>query len=116
MWQPGETTGLSAADHVRAIHEHGGAALIDFAILNSQPIPATTLRRYAREQALPVRNDVTELRAMDVKVVETPLLDAGPKVRHSPDRIAAIAVELAKKSRRLQLTRSSAKSPTRTNS
>jgi len=105
MWQPGETTGLSAADHIRAIHEHAQARLVDFAVLNNQPIRPHLLRRYAKEQALPVRNDVTELRAMGVKLVELPLLEAGAKVRHSPERIAAVAVELAKKSRRLQLSK-----------
>jgi uncharacterized cofD-like protein len=104
MWQPGETTGMSAADHVRAIQEHAACRLVDFAVLNNQPIAPGLLRRYAREHALPVRNDLTELRAMGVRVVELPLLESGAKVRHSPDRIAAAAVELAKKSRRLQLS------------
>lgn len=105
MWQPGETTGLSAADHVRAIHQHAGCHLVEYAVVNSQPIPPQSLRRYAREQAQPVRNDIEELRAIGVKVVQLPLLDNGAKVRHSPERIAAAAVELAKKSRRQQLSR-----------
>lgn len=104
MWQPGETVGLSAADHVRAIHEHAGRRLVDFAVLNNEPIAAQLLRKYASEQALPVRNDTVELRSMGVRIVELPLLDQGPKIRHSPDRIAAVAVELAKKSRRMRLS------------
>src|SRR4051812_44867436 len=36
MTQPGETAGYSAADHVRAIHKHGGRGLVDCVILNNQ--------------------------------------------------------------------------------
>lgn len=106
MWQPGETTGMSAADHVIAIDGHAGRPVVNYAVLNNEPISPKLLRRYARMRALPVRNDVTELHTMGVQVVELPLLDSGVKVRHSPDRIAAIAVELAKKGRRLRIARS----------
>src|SRR5581483_5627667 len=40
MSQPGETTGFSAADHVKAIDEHAGRALLDVVVLNTTPIRA----------------------------------------------------------------------------
>ncbi len=104
MWQPGETTGMSAADHVRAIQEHAACRLVDFAVLNNQPIAPGLLRRYAREHALPVRNDLTELRAMGVRVVELPLLESGAKSAIRRTASPPPPVELAKKSRRLQLS------------
>ena len=38
MSQPGETTDFRASDHVRAIHQHAGGKLLDYAIINIRPI------------------------------------------------------------------------------
>ncbi len=110
MWQPGETVGMSASDHIAAIHAHAGRRLVDFAVLNNETVAPSLLRSYARARALPVRNDLPELKGMGVRVVELPLLEAGAKIRHSPERIADIAIELAKKGRRLRLSQAAAAS------
>lgn len=105
MWQPGETTGMSAADHVAAIHRHAGRRLVDCAVVNTDPISDTLLVRYARQRAMQVVNDFDRMRAMGVEVVGLPLLKPGVKARHDPERIARAAVELAKKGRRRILDR-----------
>jgi uncharacterized cofD-like protein len=99
MWQPGETMEFRASDHVRAIFDHAGGHLLDYVVLNSAPIHEPLLRKYARKQARPVINDIENLREMELGVVETPLVCELAKVRHDPDRTAAIAVELASDSR-----------------
>ena len=38
MTQPGESRGYSAADHVRALHEHAGRKLFDHIVLNTRPL------------------------------------------------------------------------------
>ncbi len=38
MWQPGETIGFRASDHVEALHLHAGMPLIDVAVVNTRPI------------------------------------------------------------------------------
>ena len=58
MWQPGETTNFRASDHVRAIHQHARGKLLDYAIINIRPIKPALKKRYAREEALPVENDL----------------------------------------------------------
>ncbi len=99
MWQPGETTGFLASDHVRAIYDHAGMPLLDCIIVNTAEIHAPLLRRYARQQARPVVNDVETLEGMGLKVVEAPVASEDEKVRHDPGLSAAIAVRLAAESR-----------------
>lgn len=95
MWQPGETSHFTASDHVRAIHEHTGRKLIDVAVVNTRSISAPLRSRYAAKQALPVENDLNALRDMGVRVVARELVAEGQKVRHDPDLLARIAIELA---------------------
>ena len=43
MWQPGETMTFRASDHIRAIEDHAGPALIDYAVVNTgsvRPAPS----------------------------------------------------------------------------
>jgi uncharacterized cofD-like protein len=100
MWQPGETTNFRASDHVRAIHRHAGGRLLDFAVLNTGRIRPALVRRYARQHAAPVENDIDEIVAMGVDVVCADLLRQSGVVRHNPDAIAEIAMDLALKGRR----------------
>jgi uncharacterized cofD-like protein len=99
MWQPGETTGLLASDHVRAINDHAGLRVLDYVIVNNAEIHPPLLRKYERQRARPVVNDVVRLKAMGMTVVEAPLASARQLVRHDPDRAAAIAVQLAAEGR-----------------
>ena len=100
MTQPGETTGMTASDHLRAIERHAGRQLVDIAILNSSPVRAPARRRYAGQQASPVENDAEAIRAMGIRAVRLPLLGEGEMVRHDPERVALVALQLAKKGRR----------------
>jgi uncharacterized cofD-like protein len=96
MWQPGETTGFTASDHIRAIHRHAGGKLLDYAVVNTRPIKPALRKRYASQEALPVENDLERIEAMGVKVVGGNLLLESEKIRHSPREIAAVAIRLAK--------------------
>jgi len=100
MWQPGETVNFSASDHIRAIHKHAGGKLIDCAVVNAAPIQMAARKRYERQQALPVENDLDRIHKMGVKVVTGKLLQESKKVRHDPDETAAVAVRLAHEGRR----------------
>ncbi|HTT60305.1 MAG TPA: YvcK family protein [Bryobacteraceae bacterium] len=103
MWQPGETVNFSASDHIRAIHKHAGGKLIDCAVLNVAPIQMAARKRYERQQALPVENDVDRIVKMGVRVVTGKLLLESKKVRHDPEQAAAVALRLAYEGRRRRL-------------
>ncbi|MSV28068.1 MAG: YvcK family protein [Bryobacterales bacterium] len=95
MWQPGETMQFRASDHVRAIHEHAGRKLVNTVVVNTGEIKPSLRKRYAREAARPVENDLDELKAMGLDVVAGDLVARSERVRHSPDAIAAMAIRLA---------------------
>jgi hypothetical protein len=60
-------------------------------------------KRYERQQALPVENDLDEILKMGVRVVTGKLLQESKKVRHDPEQTAAVAVRLAHEGRRQRL-------------
>jgi uncharacterized cofD-like protein len=100
MSQPGETTAFSASDHVRAIHQHAGGKLIDFAVVNIRSITREARKRYAREESLPVENDVDALIKLGLKVMAGNLAEHSDKVRHDPAATAGVLVRLAQEGRR----------------
>lgn len=105
MSQPGETTGLTAVDHIEAIERHAHAKLIDVVVVNTAPIKPSLKRRYAAERAHPVAVDRDRLTAMGLTVLGRDLLAESEKIRHDPDAIAEVAVQLAAAGRRRKLKR-----------
>lgn len=99
MWQPGETLGFPASEHVEAIYRHGKTPFLDKVIVNTTKFRSALLRKYAEQRAMPVINDVEKLRHMGVDVVGAELAIDRKLIRHDPDATAAIAVALARKSR-----------------
>jgi uncharacterized cofD-like protein len=100
MWQPGETTNFRASDHIRAMHRHAGGKFLDYAVVNIRPIPSAVKKRYAREAALPVENDVDAIYRMGLKVMAGNLAHHAGKVRHNPGATADVVVKLAQEGRR----------------
>ena len=102
MTQPGETTGYTAADHLRALIEHSGRNFFHYALLNTRPLPSELIRRYASEGAEPVANDLEAIRALGVEPAFAPLLAEQDHVaRHNPQALAHLVLSLASDSQRL---------------
>ncbi len=99
MWQPGETIGFRASDHVAAINQHAGFNLFDVVVVNTRSINVRQRRKYAAEEAQPVVNDVDRLVEMGLHVVAADLLGEGDIVRHDPRATADVAMELARRGR-----------------
>ena len=99
MTQPGETTGFTAAGHIRAIYSHSPAPFFHYALLNSGEIPAQAQQRYRKEQAEPVAADLEEVRRLGVEPVLADLTAPGTLVRHDPARLASEILELATRAR-----------------
>jgi uncharacterized cofD-like protein len=96
MWQPGETINFRASDHVRAIHRHTRGKLIEYVVVNNAPIGVSLRRRYAKERAQPVENDLDNIFRMGLEVMSGNLVTVEDrKVRHDPDEISAVALKLA---------------------
>jgi len=105
MSQPGETSGLTAADHIRAIDEHAGARISDVAVINTAEISEALKRKYAAQRAHPVVNDVDCVRELGVEVLGASLIEEGEKIRHDSRAAAAIAIDLARRGRARRGTR-----------
>jgi uncharacterized cofD-like protein len=95
MWQPGETMNFRASDHVRAICDHAGKGLIEYAVVNVGSARPSLRKKYARQQARPVEVDRDRLEELGVEVVEGDLLHESEKIRHDPAKVAAVALQLA---------------------
>jgi len=100
MWQPGETTEFRASDHLQAIHKHAGGKLLDYAVVNIRPITSAMKKRYARELARPVENDIDAMFKMGLKVLAGNLALTSDVVRHDPAATAAMVLKLAQEGRR----------------
>jgi len=95
MTQDGETEGMTAADHVSALLEHGGRGLLDVCLCNSQTLSPELLARYSAEDAEPMRVDRGALEALGVELVSRPLADEeSGYARHSPAKLAQAVLDL----------------------
>ena len=95
MTQDGETEGMTAADHVAALLEHGGAGLIDMCLCNNASVSARLLERYSAEDAEPMQVSRRDIELLGVEVVSRPLTDESSNfARHSGVKVAEAVLEL----------------------
>ncbi|HUK54513.1 MAG TPA: YvcK family protein [Candidatus Binatia bacterium] len=93
MTQPGETTGYTVTDHVRAIYDHAGGPVLDWVVINHQQISPKLLRRYRAEGAEPVRASVRELQGLGLRCAFDDLVEEDGVVRHNTQRLARLLLE-----------------------
>jgi uncharacterized cofD-like protein len=98
MTQPGETVGLTLADHLRAIADHVGPVVTDV-LVHANSLPPSVLARYRAEGAEPVRLDSKRVERLGVRVHTARLLPdrVVAEARHDPDRLATAVLQLAQR-------------------
>lgn len=95
MTQDGETEGMTAADHVAALLEHGGAGLADICLCNSAQVSSGLLERYSAEDAEPLLVSRREIELLGVESVSRELTDERSSfARHSGVKVAEAVMEL----------------------
>jgi uncharacterized cofD-like protein len=97
MTQDGETETYTAADHVRALLNHGGQGLFQFVLANDNDldIPELSLGAYRRENAAPIHADPADLAALGVETVLAPVATwSAGVVRHEPLALAQALMAL----------------------
>lgn len=102
MTQPGETTGFAASDHLRAIIDHTGENIIDYVIINNQPVPEKARLTYAEEGATPVVPDREKVSRLGSVPIIDSLLQTNGLVRHNADRLARLVLGLARVNRHIE--------------
>ena len=88
MTQPGETTGLTAADHLETVHKFIGKRVVDYCLLNSAPIKPELAAKYSEADSLPVTTGGARLQQLGSRVMAEDLLDGGGLLRHDPHKLA----------------------------
>jgi len=103
MTQANESLGLTASQHIAKIMQHSNGVnlpLFDYALINTAPISATLLEKYAREGQTPIEADLDAIRALGVEPVTGNFVHEGGLLRHDPDRVTEAVMELGLRSGR----------------
>ncbi len=89
MTKHGETTGFTAADHVRTIHQYLGRACIDVVIVNTREPSPDRAAEYSAENAFPVAFDMASLMAEGVEqIIASDIMSSRSLIRHDTNRVA----------------------------
>jgi uncharacterized cofD-like protein len=91
MTQPGETDGMTAADHVEALLANAGERVCDYVIVNDEP-PSRLLGAYAQEGQIPVEPDVSRITALGLEPVRAAVIGETETVRHDPEKLATVVL------------------------
>jgi uncharacterized cofD-like protein len=93
MTEPGETEGLDAYGHYKAIVTHLGRRP-EAIVVNTQSIPPAVLQRYAQAGQLPVPFDPRPFLADGVKVIQGEFLEEGTYAQHDPEKLVRALMRL----------------------
>jgi uncharacterized cofD-like protein len=95
MTQANESLGLTAADHIHALHDHAHGPIFDFALINRQNASNPVKARYALEGASQIVADLDAVRSLGVQPILGDYLIEGEKARHATDQVAHDLIHLA---------------------
>src|SRR6266853_1058563 len=88
MTQANESLSLTAADHIRALNDHAGVRLFDYALINRKTASPEMKAKYALEGASQIVVDLEAIEALGVCPVQGDYLEEGKTARHATDRVA----------------------------
>jgi uncharacterized cofD-like protein len=106
--QPGETGEFTAAAHLRALFDHIGDGLIDYALLNSNH----AARRPEGWLGQPVQVDERRLEQLPVTVIEEDLIDVTNAHRHDSAKLASALMRLQHEERATNVRQRRIRRPT----
>lgn len=96
MTQANESLGLSAADHIRAIYEHAGRPIFDYALVNNVPASPEMKAKYALEGASQIVASAASIEKLGVTpVFGEYLYEEKGVARHAYHTIAGDLMKLA---------------------
>jgi uncharacterized cofD-like protein len=95
MTEANESLNLTASQHIEAILAHARHSVFDFALVNSAPLSAAMLEKYAEEQASQVECDCSAVEALEVKCVTGNFVQENDVARHATERLSQELLRLA---------------------
>lgn len=96
MTEANESLHMSASDHIRAIYDHAGRRLFDYALVNTAPVSEEMKSRYADERAEQVVCDVAAIEQLGVKCIAGNFMEENEYARHATDRLCRELLGLAR--------------------
>lgn len=100
MTQANETIGLSAADHVRVLHEHARRNFIDYAFVNTRPASKKLKAKYAQSGCDEIKLECGAMESLGLKVVRGDYLEEVDGIaRHARDRVVHDLLRLASRTK-----------------
>jgi uncharacterized cofD-like protein len=99
MTEANESIGLTASGHIRALFQHAGRKVFDYALLNTRLVSEETRRKYAQENAAQIPVDLRGIRALGVQPITGDFLDESGYARHATDRVTSHLLDIARKCR-----------------
>ncbi|MCC6830408.1 MAG: YvcK family protein [Thermoleophilia bacterium] len=94
MTQMGETDAFSVGDHVERILEAAPGGL-DVVVAHEGPLDPAAVAAYRAMGQEPVAPDRARIESLGVRLVTADLAEAGSVVRHRPEALAAVLLDLA---------------------
>jgi 2-phospho-L-lactate transferase/gluconeogenesis factor (CofD/UPF0052 family) len=88
MTQANESLNLTAAEHIRALNDHAGVQLFDYALINRAVASPEMKVKYALEGGSQIVADMEAIEALGVCPLLGEYLDEGAVARHATDRVA----------------------------
>lgn len=89
MTQPGETTGYTVGDHLKALMDHIGGGVIDFVLANDGVPKEEVLKKYEKVHAFPVEIDRKKVQSLGVTLIEADLLGTGREAVQDTEVLAS---------------------------
>jgi uncharacterized cofD-like protein len=105
MTQVNESLSLTASDHIRALNDHAGVPLFDYALLNRKAASPEMTAKYASEGASQIVVDLKAIEALGVCPVMGDYLEEGATARHATERVAQDLMTLMAQAQAGQPTR-----------
>ena len=95
MTEQGQTDDYSVADHINAIIEHCGEGLIDYCIYDTGEIIPEYIKRYNREGADLVEQNIDNVKSKGIKFIHKNIsVISDGKIRHDAGLVASSVIEL----------------------
>jgi uncharacterized cofD-like protein len=99
MTQANESLGRTAADHIRALNEHAGANIFDYALINRKMASPEMKVKYVLEGQSQIVADLDAIEALGVIPVLGDYLEEDTVARHATDQVARDLLQLVSQER-----------------
>ena len=95
MTKPGETDDFTLSDHINAIYEHANNKIIDYCIYDTGEVVPEFIRRYNKDGADLVEQDIQKVKELGIKVIPKDFsCIENDTIRHDPTSVADSIIEL----------------------